>query len=115
MYPTQSSISLDGDSVEEWFSEPEPNLIESTAGFSVRVLGRTGLRYEEGGRSVWVDSEVLAKSGAIALFKDSIKTWEGASPGQVSDADRDGIAANIKRAFEFCGYELEVHTDFDWQ
>jgi hypothetical protein len=28
--------------VQRWCSEPEPNLIESSAGFSVRVLGRTG-------------------------------------------------------------------------
>jgi hypothetical protein len=69
------------------------------------------MRYVEGGRSVWVDSEVLGKPGAIALFKDSIKTWEGNTSQQVSDTDRDRIAENIKRAFEFCGYELEVHTD----
>jgi hypothetical protein len=101
--------------MEEWCSEPEPNLIESSAGFSVRVLGRTGMRYVEGGRSVCIDSEVLGKPGAIALFKDSIKTWEGDSAEQVNDADRERIAENIKRAFEFCGYELEVHTDFDWR
>jgi hypothetical protein len=101
--------------MEEWCSEPEPNVIESSTGFSVRVLGRTGLRYMEGHRSVWIDSEVLAKPAAIALFKDSIKRWEGDSAGQVSEADRDRIASNIKRAFEFSGYELEVHTDFDWR
>ncbi len=98
----------------EQFSEPEPNVIESSAGFSVEVLGRTGLRYTEGNRSVWIDSEVLARPGAMALFKDSIKTWDGSSPGQVSEADRDRIAGNIRRAFESCGYELEVHADFDW-
>jgi hypothetical protein len=97
----------------EWCSEPDPNLIESSAGFSVRILGRTGMRYAEAGRSVWIDSEVLGKPRAVALFKDSIKTWEGDNPGQVSDSDRDRIAVNIKCAFEFCGYELEAHTDFE--
>jgi hypothetical protein len=100
--------------MDEWCSEPEPNLIESSAGFSVRVLGRTGMRYAEGGRSVWIDSEVLGKPGAIALFKDSIKTWEDEGAGPVSAADRDRIASNIKRAFEFCGYELQVQEPFDW-
>jgi hypothetical protein len=99
---------------EEWISEPEPNLIESNAGFSVRVLGRTGLRYIEGDRSVWIDSEVLAKPGAVSLFKDSIKVWEGEGAGPVSTADRDRIACNIKRAFKFCGYELQVQEPFDW-
>lgn len=100
--------------MEEWFSEPEPNLIESNAGFSVRVLGQTGLLYTEGNRSVWINSEVLAKPGAAAMFKDSIKTWEGEGGGPASEADRDRIASNIKRAFEFCGYELEIHTAYDW-
>ena len=100
--------------MSEWFSEPESNLIESNVGFSIKVLGRTGLRYIEGDRSVWIDSEVLAKPGAMALFKDSIKMWEGKRSGPVSTADRDRIASNIKRAFEFCGYELQIQEPFDW-
>jgi hypothetical protein len=101
--------------MDEWCSESEPNLIESSAGFSVRVLGRTGMRYMEGGRSVWIDSELLGKPAAFSLHKDSITTWEGDAAEKVSDADRDRIAENIKRAFEFCGYELQVHTAFDWR
>jgi hypothetical protein len=59
--------------MEEHFSEPEPNVIETSTGFTVRVLGRTGMRYVEGGRSVRIDSEVLARPGAIAMFKDRMK------------------------------------------
>ena len=94
----------------ERITEPQPNVIESSAGFSIRVLGRAGLRYQEGGRSVWIDSEVLAKPGAIAMYKESIKHWEGSDPSEVSNADRDRIANNIKRAFEACGYELQIHV-----
>ncbi len=101
--------------MDEQFSEPRPNVIVSSAGFWVEVLGRTGLRYTEGDRSVWIDSEVLARPRAMALFKDSIKTWDGAGSEQVNDTDRDRIAGNIRRAFESCGYELEVHADFDWR
>jgi predicted NAD/FAD-binding protein len=100
--------------VREHFSEPEPNVIESSAGFSVRVLGRTGLCYAEGPRSVWIDSEVLAKPRAIAMFKESIRVWEGPAPAQVTALERDQIADNIKRAFEACGYELQVQGPFDW-
>jgi len=96
--------------MDEWCSEAEPNLMESSGGFSVRVLGRTGMRNVEGGRSLRVDSGP-GKPGAIAVFKDSIKTWDGCRE-QVSAADRDRIAGNIQRAFEFCGYEIEVHSDF---
>jgi hypothetical protein len=100
--------------MDEQFSEPEPNVIESTRGFSVRVLGRTGLRYAEGTRSVWIDSEVLAKPRAIAMFEASIRTWEGQEPEEISGNDRDRIADNVKRAFEACGYELQVQQPFDW-
>jgi hypothetical protein len=100
--------------MDEWFSELEPNVIESTGGFSVRVLGRTGMQYTEGNRSVRIDSEVLGKPGAIALFKDSIQEWEGDHTERVSEDDRERIAENIKRAFEFCGYELQVQGPFDW-
>jgi len=100
--------------MEEHFSEPEPNVIESSAGFSVRVLGRTGLRYKEGARSVWIDSEVLAKPRAIAMFKESIQTWDGPEPEAVSVTERDRIASNIGRAFTACEYELQVQEPFDW-
>ena len=100
--------------MEERFSEPTPNVIESTEGFSVKVLGRTGMRYTEGARSIWIDSEVLAKDRAIAMFQESIRFWEGLDPGEVSAEERNRIANNVKRAFEACGYELEVHGPFDW-
>jgi len=100
--------------MSEQFSEPEPNVIESSEGFAVRVLGRTGMRYFEGARSVWIDSEVLAKPRAIALAKTSIRFWEGSDPDEVSEEDRERIVNNIQRAFEACGYELQVHGPFDW-
>lgn len=100
--------------MEEHFSEPEPNVIESSAGFMLRVLGRTGMRYMEGGRSVRIDSEVLARPRAIAMFKDSIKAWERPDDSEFTDAERERITDNIKRAFEACGYDLEVQPDEDW-
>lgn len=105
---------MDSDAQNEEFSEPEPNVIESSEGFSVRVLGRTGMRYTEGARSVWIDSEVLAKPRAIAMLKGSIRIWEGPIGAEVGGQDRDRITTNIKRAFEACGYELQVQEPFDW-
>jgi hypothetical protein len=58
--------------MDERFSEPETNVITSSQGFSVEVLGRTGLRYTEGARSAWIDSEVLARPKAIAISKVSV-------------------------------------------
>jgi hypothetical protein len=98
----------------EQFSQPEANVIESSEGFSVRVLGRTGMRYSEGPRFVLIDSEVLATPRTMAMAKESIRVWEGVQPEAVSVDDRDRIANNIRRAFEACGYVLEVHGPFDW-
>lgn len=102
--------------MEESFSEPEPNVIESSAGFSVRVLGRTGMRYTEGLRSVSIDSEVGGGSTpAIAMFTETIRMWEAPDyPEPVTDGDRDRIVANIRRAFAACGRELHVQGKFDW-
>jgi len=57
-------------------------VIQVGAGFWVIMPGRTGLRYTEGGRSFWIDSEVLAKPRAMAPFKDSIRLWERAGAGR---------------------------------
>jgi hypothetical protein len=96
------------------FSEPEPNVIASTEGFSVKVLGRTGMRYFEGTRSVSIDSEVLATPLGISMYEPSIQTWEGPEPGAISDRDRARISHNIKRAFDASGYDLQVIGPFDW-
>jgi hypothetical protein len=98
----------------EEFTEPEPNVIMSSAGFSVRVLGRTGMRYIEGERSVWVDSEMLAEPASVVMNPASMRAWEGPDPAPVGNADRERVTANIKRAFDACGYKLEVSEPFDW-
>lgn len=100
--------------MNEQFSEPELNVIESTEGFSVKVLEQVGLRYTEGTRSVWIDSEVLAKPRTLAMSTKAIRFWEGPEPEEVSEKDRDRIVNNVKRAFEACGYELQVQEPFDW-
>ena len=91
------------------FSIPRPNVIESTDGFSVEVLGRTGLLYIEAGKSMRIDSEVLAGPSGIVIYTDSIKHW--AEPNHIepfSDQDRQRIVQNVKDAFKFRGYDIEV-------
>ena len=91
------------------FSAPRANLIQSDSGFSVEVLGRTGMRYVEGDHSMFVDSEVLAKPGAIALWRESIKRWDPPHDAEaVGPKDRSRIIENIQRAFESQGHELQV-------
>ena len=90
------------------FSSPRPNLITSDSGFSVEVLGRTGLRYTEDDRTMLIDSEVLARHG-IALYRSSLRRWEPPSDSLPIDEDeRNRIVENIRQAIMFMGDELVV-------
>jgi hypothetical protein len=91
------------------FSIPRVNVIESDEGFSVEVLGQTGLRYVEGQRSLFVDSEVLAAPNAMALYPASIRRWDRPHDGPtIDDATKHRIVENIRRAFRFRGLEIDV-------
>jgi hypothetical protein len=90
------------------FRSPRANLIECDEGFSVEVLGRTGIMYREGDHAMFVDSEVLAHSG-IALWKERIKHWRVPHEDELIDgAKRIQIIENIRRAIESQGDHLEV-------
>ena len=64
------------------FSAPKANVIESDAGFSIQVLGRTGMRYREGERELFIDSEVVAPGKGIAIFTSSIDHWDPPHTGE---------------------------------
>ena len=54
--------------------------------------------------------------GAILLYKDSIESWESPDDQvRSNDAERNRVVENIKRAFEACGYELQVIGDIGWR
>lgn len=75
----------------------------SDSGFSVEVLGRTGLEYREGNRVMFVDSEVLVTRG-IAVFTHTIVRWKPPFDGeQVTYSKKQQIIANIIAAFTFFG------------
>jgi hypothetical protein len=96
------------------FTQPRPNLYQSNAGFSIEVLGRTGMNYIEGDRTMRIDSEVLAKPGAMAIWSRSIRHWEPPHDTQpVTDEDRRRVVENIRLAFESQGYELQVSDAWD--
>jgi hypothetical protein len=83
--------------------------IESDEGFAVRALGRAGLEYREGEKIMRVDSEMLVGPAGLVLYKASIRSWEPPHDREVvDDAGRDRIVDNIRRAFRFEGFEIEV-------
>jgi hypothetical protein len=90
------------------FSSPRPNVVEGDNGVSVEVLGRTGIRYSEGGRSCSVDSEVLA-TPAIAVWPSGIRSWNPPHADEpLTDDDRRRILQNIAEAFGSQGWRLEL-------
>jgi hypothetical protein len=91
------------------FTVPRPNLYESSKGYSVEILGRTGLRYIEGGRALFVDSEILAEPGGILVYRDSIRSWDPDSAvDPLSEAARARVVDNICAALGSHGIAVDV-------
>lgn len=91
------------------FYIPRLNVIQSDSGFSVEVLGRTGLLYSEGPRTMKIDSEVLQGPSGMVVYADSIVKWQSPhEDNEVDGACRNRIVDNIKEAFRFRGLEIEV-------
>jgi len=93
------------------FEHPRANLVETDDGrIRIEVLGRTGIRYTEDGRSCLIDSEVLAsETEAIAVWRNSIRSWEPPHDDDaLSDNDRERILAHVKEAFASQDWRLDV-------
>lgn len=91
------------------FTTPRPNLYESSEGFSVEVLGRTGLCYRERGRQMFVDSEVLTGPEGMGIYSSSVKQWKPPHDTEmISDSERDRILQNIREVFRYQGFEIEI-------
>ena len=95
--------------MSDWFSTPRPNLYVSDAGFSVEVLGQTGIRYSEAGRSAFVDSEVMNEPDTMLIYAKSIMRWDPPNESEPLNArDRERIIESITNAFEFSGFKVQI-------
>ena len=122
------------------FSSPRNNVVKSDEGFYVEILGRTGIKYVEGSRAIFIDSEVLTGPHGMMIQKDSIRNWqvplggidtskkdkiikdahkvslvedsflfEGFAIEETIDDNKKGeIIENVRRAFLFQGFEVEI-------
>jgi Immunity protein 74 len=91
------------------FRVPKINMIASDEGFTVHILGRTGIEYSEGTRTMFVDSEVLASGHGISIFKSSVRGWRAPHDGEVlTEEKRAEIIENISKAIRFRGQPVEV-------
>lgn len=86
------------------FFRPKVNTIASDEGFSIEVLGLTGLRYTQGNKTLFVDSELMAKPNKIMIVLSRIKQTDS---GEVIDEKmKQKIADNIIRAFAWDDVEV---------
>jgi hypothetical protein len=91
------------------FEKIRANTIVSDSGFSVEVLGRTGIEYWERERSLRIDSEVLSTPTGIALYRNSIRAWRSPHENEeLDDANRQRIINNVVRAFASQGQRVQV-------
>lgn len=85
------------------------NTYISDEGFSVEVLGRTGLLYQEGPRRLRIYSEYLVGPRGIGVTGSSIRGWE---PPHADDPlgprQQLTILDNIRRAFRLEGYDIDI-------
>jgi hypothetical protein len=73
---------------------------KSDPGFRVTLLGRNGLRYTEGDRTLVVESEWLVPRG-IGITRGSIVRWDPPYDQEtIEEADRDRIIANIRKGLK---------------
>lgn len=91
------------------FTLPKPNVIASTDGYSVEVIGRVGLIYSEGSKTLQIDSEILSGPSGLVVYTGSIKNWDKPfDKDPLSADDKQRIVRNIKAAFNYRGFDIEV-------
>jgi hypothetical protein len=91
------------------FSISRVNVIESDEGFSVEVLWPDGLLYKEGNKTLHIESELVIGPAGLGIYTNSIQTWDAPDNSKVIDKrKRESIVDNVRRAFRFRGFEIEV-------
>lgn len=91
------------------YSRPSPNLYVCSDGYSVEVLGQTGLAYREKQRCMFIDSEVLMPPAGIVIYRDTVGRW--LPPNQeesVSSDERQRIVSNVLAVLGSYGIDVQV-------
>lgn len=90
-------------------TSPRANFYQSDAGFTVEVLGQTGLRYAEGERQMFIDSEVLTGPTGMMVYRSSIERWSPPhSDEPIDEKKRDQVVENVKEVFRAQGFNIDV-------
>ena len=58
---------------------------------------------------MFVDSEALTGPSSLAIYKDTIQTWNPPHENvPIMDSDRGRVLNNIREAFRSQGFEIDV-------
>ena len=68
--------------------------------YKVKLRGRSGVVYEEGGKTVQIEAEMLAEEIDLVIYFESIRHWE-------SLEERKRIKANVTAALKEKGLAIE--------
>jgi hypothetical protein len=95
------------------FYSPQVNVIANDEGFSIEVLGRTGIEYKEGDKAMFIDSEILmTKVPTVAIWKDRMQTWKPPHDKEkITEEKRMEILKNICAALKWKNTLVEIHGD----
>jgi hypothetical protein len=89
------------------FKQPRVNVFVSDEGFSVEFLGRNGIEYKKGEKSMRVDTEMLVPPHGVSIYQESIKGWRGPFESVLLTADhKNRIVDNIARVIESQGIRV---------
>lgn len=76
--------------------------------YTVKLHGRSGIIYEENGKVLNIDAEMLSDEIDFVVYLDSIKCWEKPNDGEViSTEDISRIKENVTDALSRKGLVLE--------
>lgn len=74
---------------------------------SVVFIDRFSIRYREAGRSLLIEQDLQADPRLVAIERASMRAWEPPHEREpISEAQKDEIIENLRRAFATRGYRL---------
>lgn len=82
------------------FSQAGPNLIRSSSGRSIELLGRAGILYRFDGTAIEISSEMLHTPMSVGIYAKSIPTGLSLSAAEILE--------ETIGALEFAGFTVAV-------
>jgi hypothetical protein len=92
----------------EEFRKTAANTAVSSKGFTVQWIPHGGIRYRDALGTLRIDSELLVKPQRVLLYPQS------ASLRDMSTSRQEELLANVRRALEYMGHQVELWDVEPW-